>query len=577
MQHFLYKYLPILNVLKEYNSEKLKADLISGSTVGIVLIPQGMAYAVIAGLPPIYGLYAGLAPLFIYPLLGTSHHISIGPVAIDMLILAAGLGFLAGDDMSQKVALAILTALMTGFFQLLMGFIKLGFVFNLFSRPVISGFTIAAPIIIIISQLGTLLHIDVPNSQYIYEMLVNISLQLDGIHWPTFGLSVFFISFLVLMRRFYSKLPESVLLVTITILVVSFVGISKWGISQVGEIPGGLPEFILPSLNFETIKKLAPNAFTLALIQFMTIASLSKSFARKHNYTVNPNQELIAIGSSNMVGSLFQSLPVSSSFTRSAIAEQSGAKTSINNIFAGILILFTLLFLTQFFELLPESLLSAIIVVSVSSLIDIKELRYFIKTKRRDAFVALITIFSVLFIGIQEGIIIGLISSIMALLLKFSRPSVAELGLIPKTRDFKNRKRFSEAQPIPGVLILRIDASFSFVNAEFFKNFIIEKSMNRKVYPKFVIIDGTTIGDLDVSAMDSLLVIINTLNKQGIELYISGLIGPVRDVIRKSNISTFVKSNRFYNTVYDAVKAALKKQDEEDGGSRLNEFLNNSA
>ena len=577
MQKFLLKYIPILDVLRNYDLDKLKADLISGSTVGVVLIPQGMAYAVIAGLPPIYGLYAGLIPLFIYPLFGTSRHISIGPVAIDMLILAAGLGFLAGSDPSEKITFAIMIAFLTGVFQILMGFLKLGFVFNLFSRPVISGFTIAAPIIIIASQMGTLLNMNIENSQFIHVILIDLWNQLGNIHYPSFGLSVFFILFLLLMRRYYAKLPESVLLVTLTIIVVSFISVSQWGISQVGSIPVGLPDLALPALDTAAIREIAPNAFTLALIQFMTVASLSKSFARKHGYTVNPNQELLAIGASNVTGSFFQSLPVSSSFTRSAIAEQAGAKTSLNNIFAGILILFTLLFLTPLFEILPEPLLGAIIVVSVSSLVDIRELKFLINTKRRDALVAFITFISVLTIGIQEGIIIGLVSSVLALLMKMSKPTVAELGLVPETRDFKNRERFSEVKTIPGVLILRVDAPFSFVNAEFFKNYILDKSMNGSDAPRYVIIDGTTIGDLDVSAMDSLLMIIETLNKQGIELYISGLIGPVRDVIRKSDISTFVKSNRFHNTVHDGVKAALRKLDEADNGNRLVEYNKISA
>ena len=573
----IFKYLPILKTLKDYDLGKFKADLIAGITVGIVLIPQGMAYAVIAGLPPIYGLYAGLVPLFIYPFFGTSRHISVGPVAIDMLILAAGLGFMAGSDMADKVTFAVMIAFITGIFQLIMGFLQLGVVFNLFSRPVISGFTIAAPIIIIASQLGTLMGIEIPNSQFIYDIIYHIWQQLGSIHIPTLILSVFFVSFLVLMRRYYSKLPESVILVTVTLIIVSIIGISQWGIAQVGNIPKGLPAFSLPSPNLDTLKQLAPNAFTLALIQFMTVASLSKSFARKHAYTVNPNQELIAIGSSNLLGSFFQSLPISSSFTRSAISEQSGSKTSLSNVFAGIVILLTLLFLTPIFEILPEPLLGAIIVVSVSSLIDIKELKFLIHTKRRDALVALITFICVLAIGIQEGIIIGLVSSVLALLLKMSKPTVAELGLIPETRDFKNRNRFSEVKQIPGVLILRVDAPFSFMNAEFFKNYIIEKSINGKEAPKYVIIDGTTIGDLDVSAMDSLLMIIETLKKQGIELYITGLIGPVRDVIRKSDISTFVRSNRFFNTVHDGVVAALKKQDEQDGGNRLQSYLEECA
>ncbi len=577
MKNLLKKYVPILEVLQNYDTHKLKNDVIAGVTVGVVLIPQGMAYAVIAGVPPIYGLYAGLLPLFIYPIFGTSQHISIGPVAIDMLILSAGLGLLAGDNITEKAILAVMIAVLTGILQVLMGVFKLGFAFNLFSRPVISGFTIAAPIIIIASQMGTLMNIDIPNTQYVHEIFYYLSGHWDQIHVPSLTLSIGFIGFLAGLRKYFSKLPESVILVFITILVASFINISDFGLSQIGNIPDGLPDLALHNTSFDEIKSLLPNALTLALIQFMTVASLSKSFARKHGYTVNPNQELIAIGSSNIIGGLFQSLPVSSSFSRSAIAEQAGAKTSINNVFAGLLILLTLLFLTPLFEVLPEPLLGAIIVVSVSGLIDIKELRFLINTKRRDAFVAFITFASVLVIGIQEGIIIGIIASVLALLIKMSKPTVAELGLIPGTRDFKNISRFENAKKIPGVLILRIDASFSFVNAEFFKNYILEESMNRNTAPKYVIIDGSTIGDLDVSAMETLLMIIETLNKYGIELYLSGLIGPVRDVIRRSDIGTFVKKERIFSTVHEAVKAALKKQDLSDEGTRLSDYDNHSA
>ena len=577
MKKLITKYFPILELLRDYDTNKLKDDLIAGATVGVVLIPQAMAYAVIAGVPPIYGLYAGLVPLFVYPIFGTSRHISIGPVAIDMLILAAGLGILAGDDLTQKALLAVMIAILTGIMQVLMGLFKLGFAFNLFSRPVISGFTIAAPVIIIASQMGTLLNIDIPNTQYIHEIFIYLSNHLDQVHLPSFFLSVGFIFFLAGMRRFFSHLPESVILVVLTILVVSLVNVTEFGITQIGEIPKGLPNIGITETSWSEVKSLLPNALTLALIQFMTVASLSKSFARKHGYTVNPNQELIAIGSSNILGGLFQSLPVSSSFSRSAIAEQAGAKTSLNNIFAGLLILLTLLFLTSLFEILPEPLLGAIIVVSVSSLIDIKELRFLINTKRRDAVVAFITFASVLVIGIQEGIVIGIIASVLALLIKMSKPTVAELGLIPGTRDFKNISRFENAKKIPGVLILRIDASFSFVNAEFFKNYILEESMNRDASPKYVIIDGSTIGDLDVSAMDTLIMIIETLNKYGIELYLSGLIGPVRDVIRRSEIGTFVKRDRIYSTVHDAVEAALEQQDLNDEGTRLSDYSHHSA
>lgn len=574
----LHTYFPIIKVLQGTTASSLKRDALAGLTAGVVLIPQGMAYAVIAGLPPIYGLYAGLIPLFIYPIFGTSRHLSIGPVALDMIVLASGLVLLAGDDLSQKVTFAIMITMMTGIFQILMGYLKLGFVFNLFSRPVISGFTIAAPVIIIFSQLGTLFKMDLPNTQFIHEIVYYLIQHPGEIHIPTLLLSCFFILFLVIGKMKFKRVPMPMLLLLLTLAGIQFLDLGQWDINKLGDIPKGLPGLALPDIfDIGNLRGIAATAFTLSLIQFMTVASLSKSFARKYGYAVEPNQELKAIGSSNLIGSFFQSIPVSASFSRSAIVEQSGGKSILTNYFAGGLILLTLLFLTPLFEDLPTPLLGAIIVVSVSGLIDIREIHFLFSTKRRDALVAMITFLSVLIIGIQEGIIIGIVGSMLAILIKMSKPTVAELGLMPGSRNFRNLERNSEAIEIPGVLILRIDASFSFVNAHFFKNFIIEKSLERPTNPKYVIIDGSTIGDLDISAIDTLLMIIDTLDKHDIELYVSGLIGPVRDVIRKSDIHALVRSDRFFDTVHDAVEAALKKQDLSDKGSRFSDYDNNSA
>lgn len=572
MKNYLLKYLPVIQVLKGYNLDKARSDALAGLTVGIVLIPQGMAYAVLAGLPPIYGLYAGLVPLIIFPLFSTSRHLSIGPVALDMIILAAGLGFVSAGNTGQLITFALLIAVMTGLIQIGMGLLKMGFIFNLFSRPVISGFTIAAPVIIIVSQLGTLLQIQIPGGQPLHETLFYIYQHAGELHIPSLYISLLFIGVLVGFKKFTPKLPESVLLVVLTLICSVFVEFESFGISQIGAIPSGLPEpgFSLPDI--ATIKQLSSTAFTLAVIQFMTVASLSKSFARKHDYSTDPNRELLALGSSNVFGGIFQALPVSGSFSRSAIAEQTGAKTLLSNYVAAAMILLTLLYLTPVFSVLPDPMLGAIIVVSVFSLIDIKEINFLFNTKRRDALVAMITFASVLLIGIQEGIITGLVASVVAILIKLGKPTVAELGVIPESRMFKSIHRFEEAEQLPGILILRIDASFSFVNAQFFKNFILEKSIGRDKHTQFVIIDGSTIGDLDISAIETLEMIIETLNEQGIELYISGLIGPVRDVIRKSEVQTFFKSDRFFNSVHDAVEAALNQLDDKDEGGRLKDY-----
>jgi len=556
MKAFLQKYIPIYSTLCAYKRSALQADITAGLTIGIVLIPQGMAYAVIADLPPIYGLYASLVPLLIYPVFATSRHLSVGPVALDMLILAAGLGLVVGGDTAEKISLAIAIAMLTGIFQILMGLLKLGFIFDLFSRPVISGFTSAAAIIIIFSQLGSVLKIDVETSYLIVEIATNIYSRLELIHWPSLFISLVFIVFLLAVRRFFKTIPEAAAAVLLALAIAYFIDLQAYGISQIESIPEGLPrpEFNIP--DYDALRGILPTVFTLALIQFMSVAALTKSFARKHGYVINPNQELIAIGSANLVGSLFKSIPVSGSFSRSAIGERAGAATALSNVFAALLILLTLLFLTPVFETLPKTLLAAVIIVSVANLVDVREFMLLLKTKQSDALVAIVTFFSVLFIGIQQGIILGIITSVVAILVKLSRPTVAELGVLPNSWVFKNIDRYKDAEMLEGIMILRIDAPLSFINAEYFKAFIMKKSFSREDKPSVVIIDGSTIVDLDISAVDVLNTIKDSLNKNGIELYISGLIGPVRDIIHGPGKKVFDQSEHCFYSLREAAEHA---------------------
>jgi SulP family sulfate permease len=566
------KFSFILDPIRKYSWLTLRKDFVAGMVVGIVLIPQGMAYATIADLPPILGLYAGLLPLLLYALLGRSRNLAIGPVALDMLILSAGLGALAGDDPAQRVQYALFIASITGLLQILMGSFRLGQAFNLIARSVISGFTIAAPFIIIASQLDTLLGLEIPSSQYVHRILVSLYHHIENYHLETLLSSLLFILLLLVLKKWVKGIPGSVLVMGATLLALLFIDPADYDIDQVGAIPQGLPSFEWKHLAFGELKRIFPTALTLSLIQFMSIASLAKTYARKDGNNVDPNRELVAVGTANLLGGFFQSPPVSASFSRSAIAREEGSQTTFFNVFTAVLMLLTLLFLTPVFEQLPRNLLSSIIVLSVVGLIDIKEIRYLLHAKRRDAMIAGITFLGVLFIGIQEGVILGISSSALAILIKLAKPTVAELGSLPGTREFRNVERFEEAQSIPGVLILRIDASFSFVNASFFKKYILKKSrQNQQI--SYLIIDGTTISDMDITAMESLSDLIDDLDQKGIELFIAGLIGPVRDILSKSESESLKDPSRYYSTLHDAVKHTLHLQDEGDAGDRLSQYL----
>ena len=572
MEDWLKKTFKITNWISEYNREQFTGDIKAGLTTGMMLIPQGMAYAVIAGMPPIYGLYAGVIPLLMYPLFGTSRQLSVGPVAVDMLIVAAGVGMISNPANSDFIGLVILLTMMTGVLQLLMGSFRLGALFNFFSRPVIAGFTMAAPIIIAFTQLHNLLGIRLPDTQFVLLIADEAIRQINRVDLHTFAWGASAIAVLWFLNHTTPKLPASVIVLTLGILVAWLVDLEEQSVEIVGAIPEGLPPISVPQLSFENMRRLLPTALTLALVQFMSVASLGKAFAKRNNYLVDSNHELVAVGASNFVGSLFSSVPVSGSFSRSAAAEQAGAKSPMSNIVTSALVVLTLLFLTPFFYYLPMPILAAIIIVSVFGLIDINEIKFLYKAKRSEGVIATFTFFCTLLIGIQEGILLGVGASMLTMLLKYSKPAVAELGVIPGTRLFKNLERNPEAKRIEGVLILRVDASFSFINAEFFRDFILEKSEQQDKNTHFVIIDGSSINMLDTTATDSLKSIIKTLRGWDMELYMSGLKGPVRDVIKKSGLKEFLGPDHYCEDPHEAVQRVLEKMDSRDGGNRSRKY-----
>lgn len=572
MEEWLRKTFRIAEWLPDYNSRMFAGDLTAGLTTGVMFIPQGMAYAVIAGVPPIYGLYAGVIPLLIYPLLGTSKNLSIGPVAIDMLIVAAGVSLIAEPNTDRYVALTILLTMMAGGMQLLMGSMRLGSVLNIFSRPVIAGFTLAAPLIIAFSQVNNLFGVELTQTQYIFIIIEELVTGFEQIHWETFTWGIAAIILMATVRYLKPIFPISVVILSISILLSWITGAGQLGIELVGDIPTGLPAFALPEINFNNMRELLPTALTLALVQFMSVASLGQTFAKRHNYIIDANHELVAIGASNFLGSFFKSIPVSGSFSRSAASEQANVQSPLANIITSVVIIATLLFLTPIFYYLPMPILAAIIIVSALNLIDIQEFKFLYKTRHSEGLIAIFTAGCTLLIGIQEGILLGVVASMIHMLYKYSRPNVAELGIIPGTRLFKNLDRNPEAKPIDGLMILRVDASFSFVNADFFRDYIIEKSRERNKSTRYVVIDGSTINTLDTTAIEQLKTMVGTLKNWDIELYIAGLKGPIRDIIDKSGMREFMGDDHFYRDPHEAVSHILKLIDEEDESSRLADY-----
>ena len=555
-----------------YDTSDAQGDLIAGFTVGIMLIPQGMAHAVIGGLPPIYGLYAALVPLLAYVLFARARHMSVGSSAVEMVVVAAGIGAIAQAGTDEYVTLAILLTLMVGAIQLVMGLGRLGFVASLLSRPVIAGLTFGAAIIIGFSQFDELLGIDLSQTQYVYLLLYEAVQRLGEIHVLSLGIGVGSVVLLVAVPYVKPVLPSALVVVILGTLVGWLFALEELGVRVIGNIPVGLPRPEVPALSLGDMQRLLSAALALSLVQFMKNVSIGRIFAARHSYTVDPNQILISTGVANIAGSFFRSPPVGGSFSRTAVNEQSGARTPASNLVAAGVIALTLLFLTPLFYYLPMPVLAAIILVAGFSLIDIRELHELLQTSRRDGYIALFTAGCVLVLGIQEGILLGIVATVLGVLYRISRPNMVELGHVPGTRSFRDVERFGETRLLDDILLLRVDASFSFANAEHFKDFILEKSKSDDRGIRAVVIDGRSINAVDTTAAETLWSVVDSLEERGIALYFTGLIAPVRKVMIRAGLYDELGRDRFHLDPHQATAHILKAWDAEDGGDRMADY-----
>jgi SulP family sulfate permease len=443
----------------------------------------------------------------------------------------------------------------------------------LLSRPVIAGLTTAAALIISASQLGNLLGLELGRSQYVHVLLWEALQHVTDTHLLTFGVGTACIVLLLLLPRWAPRVPAALVVVVGATLAGWAFELDERGVEVIGAIPTGLPGPEVWSTSLSELNTLIPAAVTLALVQFMKDVSLGRVFASRHGYTIDANRELVGVGAGNFFGSLFQAIPASGSFSRSAVNDQAGAKSPLSNVFAAAVIGLTLLFLTPLFYYLPVPALAAIIIVAGFGLFDVHELRKLFKARRRDGTIALFTAGVILFVGLQEGILLGIGASMVAVLLRISRPNVAELGHVPGTRRFRDLDRFEQAVRLADIMVLRVDASFSFANAEYFKDFILEKSEREGRSVEVVVVDGSSINDLDTTAIGALFSVVESLEEMGIELHLTGLIGPVREVVRRSGLHALLGEDHFHLDTHEAVVRVLEHWDSQDGGDRVERYF----
>jgi len=573
----LARYLPVLEWGRSYNGTVLTNDLVAAAIVTIMLIPQSLAYAMLAGLPPEMGLYASILPIIAYAALGTSRALAVGPVAVVSLMTLTAAGAIAPPGSAEFIAAALVLALLSGLFLLAMGVLRLGFLANLLSHPVVSGFITASGIIIATSQLKSILGITASGSA-LPDLLTSLAENIMQTNAPTLIIGVAATLFLfwvrkglkpLLMRFGLAARPADLLakagpIATVavsTIVCIAF-GLEEKGVRVVGQIPQSLPPLTLPMFDADLWQRLAVPALLLSIIGFVESVSVAQTLAAKKRQRIVPDQELIGLGAANVAASFTGGYPVTGGFARSVVNYDAGAETPAAGAFTAIGILIAALFLTPLLASLPIATLAATIIVAVLSLVDLETPRHIWHYSKPDFAAMAVTIGVTLLAGVEPGVIAGVGLSLALFLWRASRPHAAIVGRVPETEHFRNVKRHKVLTD-PRILTIRIDEGLSYLNARWLEEFVLEQVAE---HPRLrhLILMCSAVNAVDASALESLEAINHRLADGNIRLHLSEVKGPVMDALERSHLLNDL-TGRVFLSQNNAFSALLSQSDDEDG------------
>lgn len=556
--------LPAWRWLRTYSPDKFKSDLLSALIVIAMLVPQGMAYAMLAGLPPIMGLYASILPMIIYAMAGSSPTLSIGPVAIISMMTFATLNPLFEVGSPVYIQAACLLAVMVGVISLLLGIFRFGFLIQLISHPVIKSFIIASALLIALGQFKFLVGVPL-KANNIPEFVLSVWQYIRYSNSASLIFGLLALIFLIYLPKvlqsnavqsrigstaFLTKaLPLS--LVVISIAAVYFLDLKAVGIKTVGEIPSGFPPLSMPYWNLDLVITLFPGAAMIAMISFVESLSIAQATALQQRSHLNSNQELVALGLSNLSAGLSSAFPVTGSLSRTVVNADAGAKTPLAGVISSLLIVVVSLYFTGFFRDLPLAILAATIIVSIWKLVDFKPFIETWRYSKADGIAMWITFFGVLCIDISTGLLLGIVSTFILLLWRISRPHIAVIGLVEGTQHFRNIQRH-HVLTSNKVLSMRIDENLTFLNANTFKGFLIN-AMSQYADLEHVVINCSSISAIDLSALEMLEDLNAELNKLDIKLHFSEIKGPVMDKLRHSKLLNHL-SGRIYLSHFQAMQ-----------------------
>ncbi len=552
------KWMPGIRALRTYQRGWLPRDLVAGLVLCTLLVPQGMAYAELAGLPAITGLYTTIVCLVAYALFGPSPYLVLGPDSSLGPMIAAAILPLAAGDMGYAIALAGMLALMVGLINVGAGVAKLGFVADLLSKPVRVGYLAGLAVTIFIGQLPKLFGFSTDADDFIGEIIAFLT-NLDQTNVWALGVGVLCLGIIMGLKRWAPRVPGILIAVVVAIVISALFNLADKDVSVVGVLPQGFPLPSFPAVAISDLPLLAAAALGMSLVAVGDTISTSAGFAARRGYDIDSNQELVGIGSANILAGFFQGFPVSTSSSRTAVAEQSGAKTQLTGIVAAVLVLAMLLFIPGLVKDMPQPVLAAVVITASISLFDLAELRRLWSIRKSEFILALACILGVVFVGVLEGIVIAVVLSILQFFERSWRPYSAILGKLEGVPGYLDVQRYPEAQQIPGLVMIRWDAPLFFANANLFRDLVRKLVAQTEPTPEWVLVTAEPVTDVDTTAADMLVDLDLELNEADIHLVFAELKDPVKEKIVRYGLLDTIDRRHFYPTIEIAVEEFYKE------------------
>jgi SulP family sulfate permease len=550
------RWLPGLTIIRHYDRTWLRADMLAGVTVCALLIPQGMAYGELAGVEPVAGLYAALGAMVLYALVSTTRVVIVGPEAGVAIIVAAALAPLAGGDPARYAALAGALALLVGGVLVVGGLVRVGFIVDFVSKPVLSGYIIGAAFIIIGSQLGKLFGISLEEEEF-FPKVWELITRLDETHRLTFALGLGLIALLLLLRRLIPKAPNALIVLILATIASAVVDLEDRGVAVLGEIPAGLPDLAVPDIGAGDVRLLFPVALAVALLAFSEGIMTARVFAEKRAEPLDADQELLALGAANLGAAFVQGFPVGVSQSRTVVDNDAGGKTQLAGVVAVVLIVLFLLYFTALLEPLPSVALGAIVTVAALGLIEVGPLRVLARVDRTEFGIALVALVGVLALGILQGILVAVALSLLMLLARISRPHDAVLVHDAGVDGFHGTEDGREVQAAPGLIVYRFDAPLFFANAPRFLARVEELAATTDAPVERVVVNMEPNTTIDTTAAEMLLTLHEALAKRGITLAVARAHAQMRGMLQRTGVMDAIGGENFHPSVRTAVQAYL--------------------